>query len=55
MTKKDKLIINIDKETVEGFGEEWKRFDQSQLSKAEKQKIFEAYFSIFPWNLIGKD
>lgn len=55
MAKKDKLIINIDKETVEGFGEEWKRFDQSQLSKAEKQKIFDAYFSIFPWNLIGKD
>jgi len=55
MTKKDKLIINLDKETVEGFGEEWRRFDQSQLSKAEKQKIFEAYFSIFPWNLIGKD
>lgn len=41
---------NIDKHTVEGFGDEWERFDQQSLSKKEHQEIFESYFSIFPWH-----
>ena len=41
---------NIDKHTVEGFGDEWERFDQQSLSKKEHQEIFDSYFSIFPWN-----
>ena len=41
---------NIDKLTVEGFGDEWERFDQQSLSKKEHQEIFDSYFSIFPWN-----
>ena len=41
---------NIDKQTVEGFGDEWERFDQQSLSKKELQEIFDSYFSIFPWN-----
>jgi len=46
---------NIDPLTVKGFGDEWKRFDQSGLKAEDKYKIFEAYFSIFPWNLIKAD
>ena len=41
---------NIDKHTVEGFGDEWERFDQQSLSKKEHQEIFDSYFSIFPWH-----
>ena len=41
---------NIDKQTVEGFGDEWERFDQQSLSKKELQEIFDSYFSIFPWD-----
>ena len=41
---------NIDKRTVDGFGDEWKRFDQSTLSELEHRLLFERYFSIFPWD-----
>ena len=40
---------NLDVETVESFGDEWSRFDQSKLSEAEARKIFDEYFAIFPW------
>jgi SAM-dependent methyltransferase len=40
---------NGDPLTIEGFGEEWRRFDQSALSASERRTIFDAYFSVFPW------
>jgi ubiquinone/menaquinone biosynthesis C-methylase UbiE len=40
---------NIDNKTVDGFGDEWSRFDQAEMSKEELKKIFEEYFLIFPW------
>lgn len=40
---------NIDQRTVEGFGEEWAAFDQIKLDAAEHQRLFEAYFSVFPF------
>lgn len=40
---------NIHVQTVEGFGDEWSRFDQAALSEAERLSIFNGYFSIFPW------
>jgi SAM-dependent methyltransferase len=43
-------MANLDQKVAEGFGDEWTRFDQSDLSDDEKSKIFEDYFSIFPWN-----
>src|SRR5919199_3728736 len=51
---------NIDLEAVEGFGDEWSRFDQSDLSESEQLEIFNSYFDIFPWytlhnNPIGFD
>tara|TARA_B100000700_G_scaffold226795_1_gene250323 strand:+ start:2716 stop:3561 length:846 start_codon:yes stop_codon:yes gene_type:complete len=48
--KKD---INLDKKTVEGFGEEWTKFDQSNLDPEERENIFNQYFSIFPWERIS--
>jgi ubiquinone/menaquinone biosynthesis C-methylase UbiE len=41
---------NIDCKTVAGFGDEWTRFDQSNLNPAERNIIFNKYFKIFPWS-----
>ena len=51
---------NMDEKTVEGFGEEWQRFDQSELSSHDKERIFNDYFSLFSWeklppNAVGAD
>ena len=40
---------NLDKETVDSFGDEWGRFNQSNLPIKEANEIFDKYFSIFPW------
>ncbi len=46
---------NQDKNTVDGFGDEWSRFDQSNLPDAEQNLLFEEYFSVFPWNEISQE
>ena len=46
MIKKNKVINS--------FGEEWKRFDQSNLNNLELKKIFKDYFNIFPWKFLKK-
>lgn len=43
-------MSNLDKNTVDGFGLEWAKFDQSDLSEAERLFMFEKYFRIFPWS-----
>ncbi len=40
---------NIDATTVDSFGNEWARFDQSSLSAEELRRLFATYFDIFPW------
>ncbi|MFC5489964.1 class I SAM-dependent methyltransferase [Dokdonella soli] len=40
---------NLDPATVNSFGDEWLRFDQSALSDDEASTIFDAYFAVFPW------
>ena len=40
---------NQDNASVISFGDEWSRFDQSDLSVEEAKKIFDEYFAIFPW------
>ena len=45
---------NLDKKTIESFGDEWVYFDQSNLKKKEVYKTFKSYFSIFPFNKISK-
>lgn len=44
---------NIDGQTVDGFGDEWERFDQSDLPAHEQKELFDSYFSVFPWHLIS--
>lgn len=43
-------MANLDPATVAGFGDEWTRFDQSALSRAERRAVFDLYFHIFPWD-----
>lgn len=41
--------VNVDTRVAEGFGDEWKRFDQSCLSDGVQAQMFAAYFEVFPW------
>jgi len=43
---------NIDPRVVQGFGEEWSRFDQSELSPQDFDQMFAGYFHLFPWNTL---
>jgi len=45
---------NSDPKTVEGFGDEWTRFDQTGMSDEDTKRFFESYFSIFPWTILPK-
>lgn len=47
--------MNKDQKTVDGFGDEWERFDQSGLDEIEHHELFEKYFSIFPWSSLPDD
>lgn len=46
---------NINNKVVEGFGDEWARFDQSLLDPEEIRRIFEGYFEKFPWEMLPPD
>jgi SAM-dependent methyltransferase len=41
---------NIDDRVVDGFGEEWTRFDQADVEAVELQRTFDEYFAVFPWD-----
>jgi ubiquinone/menaquinone biosynthesis C-methylase UbiE len=41
---------NLDTRTVDGFGEEWSRFDQSGMAEDEIAEQFGRYFAVFPWD-----
>jgi SAM-dependent methyltransferase len=47
--------VNIDRRTVEGFGEEWEAFDQSRLVGREYRKLFDGYFGIFPFSELAPE
>lgn len=49
MLKETPRLRNADTEVVKDFGEEWLRFDQRELSDAERQERLDEYFSVFPW------
>lgn len=46
---------NVDAATVDGFGDEWSRFDQQELSSAERAEIFASYFEVFPADRLAPD
>jgi SAM-dependent methyltransferase len=43
---------NMHHNTVLGFGDEWERFDQSELPTSELLLLFNKYFNIFPWDVL---
>jgi SAM-dependent methyltransferase len=45
---------NLDDKTVSGFGQEWNRFDQTEVPEQELEEMFSQYFKIFPWALVNK-
>lgn len=47
-----KQSINLDSKTIEGFGDEWSRFDQTGMSYEDTKQLFEAYFALFPWDVL---
>lgn len=46
---------NLDVDTVNSFGDEWSRFDQSALAEVEANKIFDEYFAVFPWDRLPQN
>jgi ubiquinone/menaquinone biosynthesis C-methylase UbiE len=49
------MSVNIDIKTVEGFGEEWSRFDQTGMSENELNEQFERYFAVFPFERLPEN
>jgi ubiquinone/menaquinone biosynthesis C-methylase UbiE len=49
------ITHNKDHKTVVGFGDEWTRFDQTELCEKELHELFEKYFQIFPWQILSVD
>ena len=46
---------NIDDRVVADFGEEWALYDQAGPSAAEHRRLFDCYFSIFPFEALPAD
>ena len=46
------MTRNAEESVVNGFGEEWTKFDQRELTGEEFEQLFNAYFRIFPWHLL---
>ena len=46
---------NIDQNVVDDFGNEWKSFTQSDLSKEDLEKGIKSYFRIFPFNKLSNE
>lgn len=42
-------VEKIKERVIDGFGREWKHFNQHQLDEIERTRIFHDYFNIFPW------
>jgi ubiquinone/menaquinone biosynthesis C-methylase UbiE len=51
----DTQADNSDPKTVEGFGDEWTRFDQTGMSEEDTKRLFDGYFSVFPWSDLPKN
>src|SRR6201993_4346400 len=46
---------NLDRATVDDFGREWQRFDQSSVSSGEVRRRFGEYFALFPWDSLPRN
>lgn len=48
-------MSNLDRKTVDSFGDEWTTFNQAALAPSELQTLFAEYFVIFPWDALPRD
>jgi SAM-dependent methyltransferase len=46
---------NVNPAVVADFGHEWTAFDQAALEPDQAERLFEAYFGIFPWHRLPVD
>lgn len=46
---------NIDKKTVEDFGEEWNKYNQSSIHDEELKKVWNQYFDMFSFEELSND
>lgn len=44
--------INLDAKTVAAFGDEWTVYSQERLDPTEHRRLFEQYFSLFPFDAL---
>lgn len=51
----DRRGVNLDVQTVRGFGDEWSRFPQDQLGADVRERMFSDYFSLFDWATLPPD
>jgi SAM-dependent methyltransferase len=47
-------VANMDSQVVEDFGDEWSRFDQNAAGLEELRRLFDDYFSVFPWDALSE-
>jgi hypothetical protein len=47
--------VNCHEQVVKEFGQEWSVFDHSGADTGELKRIFNLYFSVFPWEKLGKN
>lgn len=49
------MTQNIDQKTIDGFGFEWRTFDQSSLSKEDVARVSADYLRLLPWDVLPSD
>lgn len=42
-------MLNRDAAVVDDFGDEWARFDQTDVAREELERVFDSYFAHLPW------
>ena len=50
-----KFIKNQNENVIKDFGQEWERYNQRSIDKKELLSLYKNYFSIFPFEKIGKN
>ena len=48
------MVTKIDNNIVNGFGDEWRRFNLKDSNILEAEDIFSKYFHLFNWEKIDK-
>lgn len=55
MPEQSNFSDNIDRKTVDGFGQEWSRFDQTGVTDTELEELCRRYFTLVDFSSLGPD